>query len=125
MKDIQFTLFKWFFVLVALNHVLIHTTSPEVTETALELVRSIAENPDLSLELAKSPLCTTLVKHIAGKWQTPEFHDHRTDACDLLVLILGHDASMKLIYNQEEGKFLNIFKGEYLNNPACSAFMLI
>ncbi|TRY64288.1 hypothetical protein TCAL_10250 [Tigriopus californicus] len=80
----------------ALNHVLIHTTSPEVTETALELVRSIAENPDLSLELAKSPLCSTLVKHIAGKWQTPEFHDHRTDACDLLVLILGHDANWLL-----------------------------
>jgi hypothetical protein len=51
----------------ALNHILIHTTSPEVTETALELIRSIAEDPELTLQLAKTPLCTTLIKHIVGR----------------------------------------------------------
>jgi hypothetical protein len=51
----------------ALNHVLEYTTSPEVTETALELIRSIAEDPDLTLALAKSALCSTLVTHIEGR----------------------------------------------------------
>jgi hypothetical protein len=51
----------------ALNHILLHTTSPEVTESALELIRNIAEDADLTLALAKGDLCTTLVKHILGR----------------------------------------------------------
>ena len=95
----------------ALNHILVHTTSPEVTETALELVRNIAEDPDLTYELAKSPLCTTMIKHIVGRWRCGEFEDHRSDACDLLVLILSHDKSMKHIYTADNGKYLQTFLG--------------
>ncbi len=96
----------------ALNHVLVHTTSPEVTETALELVRSVAEDPQITLTLAtKSPLCTTLVNHIVGRWRSREFEEHRSDACDLLVLILSHDACMRHLYATEDGKFLQTFLG--------------
>ena len=102
----------------ALDHILTHTTSPEVTETALELIRSIAEDPDLTLNLAKTPLCTTLIKHIVGRWRSREFEEHRSDACDLLVLILSHDASMKHIYTTDNGKFMQTFLGTVITQIA-------
>ncbi len=95
----------------AVNHVLQHTTSPEVTETALELIRSVSQDSRLTFDLAKSPICTTLIKHILGRWRSPEFQDHRGDACDLLVLILSHDESMKHIYSTDNGKFQQTFLG--------------
>ena len=95
----------------ALNHILIHTTSPEVIETALELVRSISENADLTLELAKSDLCNTMIKHVSGKWKSEDFEAQRMDACDLLVLILSHDSSMKHLYTNNDGELLQLFMG--------------
>ena len=57
-----------------------HTTSPEVTETALELLKGVvAEDEALSLAVvAGTPICDTLVGHIVGRWQRGrEFEDHR------------------------------------------------
>ena len=57
-----------------------HTTSPEVTETALELLKGVvAEDEALSLAVVEgTPICDTLVAHIVGRWQRGrEFEDHR------------------------------------------------
>ena len=56
-----------FFIFPALNHVLKHSTSPEVTETALELIRSVSEDAEITLNLAKSDLCSTIIGHIEGR----------------------------------------------------------
>lgn len=93
----------------AFNHVLINSTSPEVTETALDLMRSVAELPEMTLALAKGELCSTLVKHIVSRWSTPDFEELRSDACDLVVLILSHDESMQHLYKVDDGKFVKTF----------------
>ena len=64
---------------LALNHVIVHTTSPEVTETALELLKAVvAEDEDLSLKMVSgTQICDTLVNHIVGRWRGREFEEHR------------------------------------------------
>ena len=58
-----------------------HTTSPEVTETALELLKAVvAEDEGLSLKMVSgTQICDTLVNHIVGRWQRGrEFEEHRS-----------------------------------------------
>ena len=69
---------------------LVHTTSPEVTETALELLKAIvAEDEGLSLKMVSgTAICDTLVNHIVGRWQRGrEFEEHRSFGCDYQVII--------------------------------------
>ena len=94
----------------ALNHILVNTTSPDVTETSMELIRSIVEFEDLTLDMVKEGVMCTFLDKIAGKWRSPEFDDQRANACDLIVLVLSHDESMKYLYSIEEGKYVNVFR---------------
>ena len=46
------------------------------------------------------------------RWQhSPDFQEHRTNGCNLLVLILSHDESMKYMYeHQKSASYLDTFR---------------
>ena len=46
------------------------------------------------------------------RWQhSPEFQEHRTNGCNLLVLILSHDNSVKYMYeNKKSSSYLDTFR---------------
>jgi hypothetical protein len=69
LKDLNVALMsEFFFPISALTHILEFTTSPEVTQTVLELVRALIDCPVLALHLAKhTKLFETFLSHIVGK----------------------------------------------------------
>eukprot|EP00096_Caligus_rogercresseyi_P012620 TRINITY_DN5344_c0_g3_i1.p1 TRINITY_DN5344_c0_g3~~TRINITY_DN5344_c0_g3_i1.p1 ORF type:complete len:654 (-),score=270.05 TRINITY_DN5344_c0_g3_i1:1411-3372(-) len=101
----------------ALTHILTHTTSPEVTEVALELLRYLVVDPDISLKLAKSGLCRAIMERVLGRWSTPEFSEHRLNACNMLINMMSHDESMKYLYSLDNGSLRHTFL-EWLSDPA-------
>uniref|UniRef100_A0A0K2UBM5 Rap1 GTPaseGDP dissociation stimulator 1like [Aplysia californica] n=1 Tax=Lepeophtheirus salmonis TaxID=72036 RepID=A0A0K2UBM5_LEPSM len=93
----------------AITHILNHTTSPEVTEVALELIRFLVVDSDLSLKLAKSGLCTTIVERVLGRWRSQEFSVHRAKGCNMLINIMSHADSMKYLYALDNGHLKDKF----------------
>ena len=91
----------------ALSHVLIHTTSPEVTESALEVARASAADPALALHLVSSEsglLFRVLLDRVSagGRWgRSPEdFGAQRREACNLLAVIMSHEAALARLREQ-------------------------
>jgi len=114
-------------VTTALCHVIEHSTSPEVTESALELIQGMtnsssdgggetSSSPDqqpLVLSLAKNPnLCKLLMDRIEDRWRQalPDYEEHRKTGCNLLVLILSDDESMKLLFSEGESEYCTKFR---------------
>jgi len=98
-------------------HALTHSTSPEVAERVLELIRSASEDEDLMVTMAESELLPTLMDRIIGRWSTggnEEYKALRNNACDLIVLILSEDKSMRAVYSWEDGKVVRAL-GEWLD----------
>merc|ERR1711983_594473 len=60
-------------------------------------------NNSIMFSLAKSSLCSVMMELITGRWQhSPDFQEHRTSGCNLLVLILSNDDSIRHMYENKE-----------------------
>lgn len=96
----------------ALCHVIEHSTSPEVTESALELMQGMTNSSEqLVLALAQNPqLCSLIMSRIEERWKSPDYEDHRKTACNLLVLILSDDESMKMLFADKESAHCEKFR---------------
>ena len=46
------------------------------------------------------------------RWKSPDYDDHRKTACNLLVLILSDDESMKMLFADKNSSYCEKFRGE-------------
>ncbi len=70
-----------------------------------------SENKDseVVLRLVRAGLCSTLESLLVGRWSGgAAFAQHRSDACDILVLVLANDGAMRHLFAEGEGKWIEV-----------------
>jgi hypothetical protein len=100
----------------AICHILAHTTSPEVTSTMFDLLKTCSESPALVLHLAKGGLFNHLVTHMNDRLSSDAFQELRVTACDILVTMLAHDEAMQYTYDKDASIFVSTFLGKFFKS---------
>lgn len=96
--------------------VLAESKNPDIAEICLDLLHYQAENDDVKLLLAKEGLCETIYK-LLEKYKTlantSEARALMKLACEIVVLILTGDESMKYLYSTPLIKYIEDWLDSY------------